>query len=160
LWSGIIGFSMFGGLLLGVILVCTWADRSAPLWPVFLVGGFVVVWATVPNVICVRELVRRGAWVPPGTARHPILMAIALTALLLALGVAVDVAAVGVGPLLELERVGSPIRVGASICAVGFAFLGLIRLVVLAGRRLARTPPGPKGRGTTAPSPSAGCPPE
>jgi hypothetical protein len=160
LWSGIVGFSIFGGLFLGVILVGAWSDPSAPSCPLFLVGGFVVVWATVPNVVYVRELVRRGAWVPPGTARHPTPMAVALSALLLAVGVACDVAAVGIAQLFEDALVGSPARVGAIIGAVGFAALGLVRLIILIWRRSGRTPPRLAGRGTSGPSPAADRPPE
>jgi hypothetical protein len=160
LWSGIVGFSTFGGVFLGVILVGALSDPSAPSWPLLLVGGFVVVWATVPNVVYIRELVRRGAWVPPGTARYPTPMAVALSALLLAVGVAWDVAVVGIAQLFEPALVGPPARVGAIIGAVGFAALGLIRLIVLIWRRSGRTPPGSADRGTTGPSPAAERPPE
>lgn len=154
LWSVIIGFSIFGGLFLGVTLACTWANRSASFWPAFLVGGFVVVWAIVPSVVCARELVRRGVWVPPGMARHPILMAVALSVLLMALGVAVDVAAIGLGPLIVWE--GSPALTGASFGGLGFAVIGFVYLV----RRLVRKPPAAKGSAATEQSPPAGRSPE
>jgi hypothetical protein len=158
LWSGVIGFSIFGGLFLGEILVGTRADSSAPFWPTVLVGGFVAVSASVLNVVYVRELVRRGARVPPGTVRHPVLMTLAQTVLLLALGVAVDVAFVGIALLLERQRVNSPALVGVVFGAVIFASFGLIRFIILIGRRWARTSPGPEGSGTPAPRPPADPP--
>jgi hypothetical protein len=150
LWEGIGGFSLFGGLLLGLTLTGLWSGRAASFWPLLLVGGFVVLWATVPNVIYVRELVRRGAWVPPGTARHP-------TVMLLAVGVVVVGVAVGLAQVIDLDGV-PPAVVAVTIGAVGFAALGLARLVVLAARRSGRVPPRAAGNGTPGPGPAADPP--
>jgi hypothetical protein len=91
LWFGIFGFPTFAGFLLGVPLMGTpEGGEWARFWVVLVIGGFLAVWATVPNVVYLSELSRRRVWVPPGTARHPILLAIALTVLLLAAGVAID----------------------------------------------------------------------
>jgi hypothetical protein len=155
LWEGMVGFSLFGGLLLGLTLIGLWSGRAAPFWPL-LVGGCTVLWATVPNVISVRELVRRGAWVPPGTARHPTVMAVAWSALLLAVGVAVVGVIVGLAQVIDLDGV-PPAVVGVTVAAMGFAALGLARLVVPAARGSGRVPPGAAG-GTLGPGPAADPP--
>jgi hypothetical protein len=82
LWAMIIGPAVFGGLALYGPL---WGD----FW--FTLGGiaFLGLWAFAINRPFLRELARRGEWVPPGTVRRPVLAAIALTALLAAVVVAV-----------------------------------------------------------------------
>src|SRR5262245_32413262 len=88
LWSAIISFPIFGGFFLGVTLGVTLMGTPIDgegdrFWIVLVVGGFLGVCSTVLSVVYLSELARRSVWVPPGTARLPILVAIPLTVLLL-----------------------------------------------------------------------------
>jgi hypothetical protein len=65
-------------------------------------GGFFGALATAVAASSVSELVRRGAWVPPGTAGHPALVAVVLVALIMAAVVAVTLSALWVARLLKL----------------------------------------------------------
>jgi hypothetical protein len=51
-----------------------------------MLGGiaFVGIWAIAMSQPFLEEVSRRGGWVPPGTARYPVLVATVLTALLTA----------------------------------------------------------------------------
>jgi hypothetical protein len=91
LWVVIIGPPLFVGLFVCLPLVATPREGSAWNGSWEILGGitFLGLWATTTSSRLLRELVRRREWVPPGTARHPILVAIALTALLAAAVVAV-----------------------------------------------------------------------
>jgi hypothetical protein len=97
LWAMIIGPPVIGGLALYGPL---WGD----FW--FTLGGiaFLGIWAVAMNSPFLRELAHRGKWVPPGTARHPVLVAIALTALLAAVVVA------GLLTLVWVERLSGLAR--------------------------------------------------
>jgi hypothetical protein len=79
-----------------------------PFWGnVWLVLGgiaFLGIWAIATSNPFLRELARRGEWVPPGTARHPALVTTALTALLAAAVVAVLLTLVWVERLSGLAR--------------------------------------------------------
>ena len=158
LWSGMIGFPLFGGLLLGVMLVCTLeGSQSPPFWVVFLRGGFLGVWATAVPVVHVRELVRRRAWVPPGTTGCPILMGIAVAVLLMAVGIAVAFAVFWIFSGLEITGVPQAAVVGGLVGGlVAAVFVSLERI----GQRLARKPPASEGNGAAEPSPPAERPPE
>jgi hypothetical protein len=82
LWALIIGLAVVFGLAI-----------YGPFWgnPWLILGdiAFLGIWAVAISKPFMSELARRGDWVPPGTARHPVLVAIALTALLAAAVVAV-----------------------------------------------------------------------
>jgi hypothetical protein len=146
LWFGIFAFPTFGGFLLGVPLVGTpTSGEWARFWAVLVIGGFLAVWATVPNVVYLSELARRRVWVPPGTARHPILVASALTVLLLAAGVAIDFVGIWVTELAFGLAMPAWL-IGAFIGGlVGALFVSFDRI----GRRLARKPPVSEGNGST-----------
>ncbi len=153
LWGAIIAFPTFGGLLLGVTLVGTpKGGEWARFWVVLVVGGFLGACATVLGAVYLSELARRRVWVPPGTARHPILIAVALSALLMAAGVAIDLAGIWISSL------GMPAVLQGALVGglVGAIFVTFDRI----GRRLARKPPAPEGDGATEPSPPADRPPE
>ena len=158
LWSGMIGFAFFGGLLLGIILVLTLeAGEAPPLWVVFLGGGFLAVWATAAPVVHMRELVRRRAWVPPGTTRCPILMGIAVSILLMAVGIAIDFVGFWIFSGLEITGVPQAAVVGGLVGGlVAAVFVSLERI----GQRLARKPPASEGNGAAEPSPPVERPPE
>ena len=158
LWSGMIGFAFFGGLLLGIILVLTLeAGEAPPLWVVFLGGGFLAVWATAAPVVHMRELVRRRAWVPPGTTRCPILMGIAVSMLLMAVGIAIDFVGIWIFSGLEITGVPQAAVVGGLVGGlVAAVFVSLERI----GQRLARKPPASEGNGAAEPSPPVERPPE
>jgi hypothetical protein len=133
-----IGFPLFGGLLLGVMLVCTLeGGQSPPFWVVFLACGFLGVWATAVPVVHMRELVRRGAWVPPGTNGRPILLGIAVSILLMAMGIAIDFAVFWVFSGLEITSVPQAAVVGGLVGGlVAVVFVSLERI----GQQLARKP--------------------
>jgi hypothetical protein len=150
LWSAIISFPIFGGLFvgvtLGVTLMGTPKDGEGDrFWIVLVVGGFLGVWATVPNVVYLSELARRRVWVPPGTARHPILVAIPLTVLLLAAGVTVVFAGISISRLAMPAVLRWALQGGL----LGAAILLIIRIP----ERLARKLPVSEGNGATEPTP-------
>jgi hypothetical protein len=97
LWAVIIGPAVVVGLAI-----------YGPFWGDFwlILGGiaFLGIWAVAMSNPFLRELASRGRWVPPGTARHPALVAIALTALLAAAVVAVLLTLVWVERLSGLAR--------------------------------------------------------
>jgi hypothetical protein len=90
LWVGTIGFPAFGGLFLAAPLVGTPVDGSwwGTLGAELLFGGIFSFAGVLLGVPRLAELARRGAWVPPGTARHPVRVAIALAVLSMAAAVA------------------------------------------------------------------------
>jgi hypothetical protein len=85
LWVSIIVFPVFAGTVAGVPLAGTDPEGSA--WRTFLamllVGGFMTLLGLLMGVPRLEELRRRGAWVPPGTDRHPVLVAVALALLIM-----------------------------------------------------------------------------
>jgi len=97
LWAMIIGPAVLVGL---AIYGPFWADS----W--LILGGivFLGIWAVAMSNPFLRELTRRGEWVPPGTARHPALVAIVLTALLAAAVVATLLTLVWVERLSGLAK--------------------------------------------------------
>jgi hypothetical protein len=160
LWSAIIEQPIFGGVLLGLMLYVMLegtprAGHGTPFWQLLLVGGFLGVWATLVPIFYLRELVRRRAWVPPGAARFPLLVAFGLSALLMTVGVASFFAVIGimgplVGQLLVLES--SPLMIGVSICGLGFTMIGIVYLVK---RLIARISPATVQAGAREPNPPA-----
>jgi hypothetical protein len=85
LWVSIIAFPVFGGLLASVPLMVT--DGEGGVWGTFgvvlLIGGFIMLMALCLGVPRLEELHRRGAWVPPGTDRRPVLVTVALALLIM-----------------------------------------------------------------------------
>jgi hypothetical protein len=85
LWLGILVFPVFGGMIASVPLVGS--DPEGGAWRTFLavllVGGLATLLELIVGVPRLEELRRRGAWVPPGTDRHPLLVAVALTLLIM-----------------------------------------------------------------------------
>jgi hypothetical protein len=69
-----------------------------------VVGGFFTFVGLFLGVPRLEELRHRGAWVPPGTDRHPALVAVALTLLSMAAVVAITLILIWVGPLFGLVR--------------------------------------------------------
>jgi hypothetical protein len=86
LWMPILGWPVFGGLFLSVPFVGTPTEDSllGTFGVVLVVGGFFGFTAMLLSVPRLEELVRRDAWVPPGTAAHPIPVAVALAWLVMA----------------------------------------------------------------------------
>jgi hypothetical protein len=98
LWLVMIGPPVFAALILCLPLMGT-AGKGGPWGDVvvlLIVAAVLVIWAAKVSPPCLRELVRRGEWVPPGTAEHPYRVALVLTALLMATVVAVMFAGVWV----------------------------------------------------------------
>jgi hypothetical protein len=85
LWVTIVTVPVFGGMLVNVPFACT--DLEGGAWGMFLavlvVVGFSTLGALVMGVPRLEELHRRGAWVPPGTGRRPVLVTIALALLIM-----------------------------------------------------------------------------
>lgn len=86
LWVPILAFPIFGGLFATVPLVGTPAEDNllSPFWIVVVIYaffGFSTLMLALPRF---EELVRREAWVPPGTAAYPAPVALALCALVMA----------------------------------------------------------------------------
>ena len=144
--------------MLGVMLVCTLeGSQSPPFWVVFLGSGFLGVLATAVPVVHVRELVRRRAWVPPVTTGHPILMGIAVSVLLMAVGIAVAFAVFWVFSGLVITGVPQAAVVGGLVGGlVAAVFVSLERI----GQRLARKPPASEGNDAAEANPPAERPPE
>jgi hypothetical protein len=91
LWVAMIFPPYFAGIILCIPLMGTPVDGS-PWGNVVLllfVGAVFVIWARVVSPPRLRELARRGEWVPAGTMTHPYWVAFALTALNMAAVVAV-----------------------------------------------------------------------
>ncbi len=148
LWMGIMAFPTFGGLLLGVTLVGTpTGGEWARFWAVLVFGGFLGACATVLSAVHLSELARRREWVPPGTTRHPILVAVALALLFMAAGVALDFAGIWVSGL-GMPAVLQGALAGGLAAAV---FVSFDRI----GRRLTRKPPVSEGNGAGEPCPPA-----
>jgi hypothetical protein len=85
LWVSIIAFPVFGGLLATVPLMVT--DGEGGVWGTFgvmlLIGGFSALMALCLGVPRLEELHRRGAWVPRGTDRRPVMVTVALALLIM-----------------------------------------------------------------------------
>jgi hypothetical protein len=104
LWLAIAFFSVVAGMTLCAPLLGTFPEGKE--WhrfgALFTLGGFFGAIATAVGVSHLLELLRRGAWVPPGTARHPVLVAISLVVLLAAPTVAFMLTVAWVLERLEL----------------------------------------------------------
>ena len=76
-----------------------------PAWSVWALRAFIALFfgsfGSVTAAMCFRELRRRGAWVPPGVARHPWLAPAGYVAALLPIS-----AAVITGFVAGVERYG------------------------------------------------------
>jgi hypothetical protein len=83
LWIAIIVMPVFGGMIASVPLACREGGSWGSLLVVLLLGGFFMIGALVMGVPRLEELRRRGVWVPPGTDRRPVLVAVALALLLM-----------------------------------------------------------------------------
>src|SRR5262249_27670845 len=101
LWVGILGVPVFGSFFVAVPVLGTpvggWWGRTF-LVGVCLVGVFTLA-GVLGGVPRLKELRRRGAWVPPGMARQPVLVSIVLALLVLAACVADIFALAGVAKL-------------------------------------------------------------
>ena len=74
LWAVIIFVSVIAGMASCAPILGTFPEGQEwkRLGALLTVGGFFGAIAPVVGVFHLSELVRRGAWVPPGTARHPL----------------------------------------------------------------------------------------
>jgi hypothetical protein len=104
LWEPMIFLPTFGGMLVSAPLldIATHGQEWTRVVMALLAGGFVGTLAVVTATPRLLELHRRGGWVPPGTARHPVRVAAALATLLMAAGGGVTFALVGVARLSGL----------------------------------------------------------
>jgi hypothetical protein len=86
LWAPILVIPMFGGLFVSIPLVGTPAEDNllSTFWIVVILCAFFSFGALILSVPRLEELVRREAWVPPGTAAHPVPVALALCAVVMA----------------------------------------------------------------------------
>jgi formate hydrogenlyase subunit 3/multisubunit Na+/H+ antiporter MnhD subunit len=94
LWAFIVVPPFFGVVGIGLPLTSTSVDGDE--WgKVGLILGslaFLGIWVTAISKPLLKELARRGEWVPPGTTRYPVLVALAIPVLILAaLGAVVGV---------------------------------------------------------------------
>jgi hypothetical protein len=157
LWVGIIGFPAFGSFFVAVPLVGTPVSGSwSRLWIVLFLGGFFTLTGVLLGVPRLKELRRRGAWVPPGVTWQPVLVSIVLVLLIMAAGVACIFTGGGVSELAVAagmrESLAGGLGAAVTLLLAGGAGSGLWRLV--------RNPPPPEGNGSTEPSPPAERPPE
>jgi hypothetical protein len=104
LWAVLFAFSTFAGLAFCAPLAGKFAEgeEGNRLLAQLVVGGFFGALATAIAVSSLSEMVRRGAWVPPGTARHTVLVAIMLVAPIMAAVVALMLSGLWVLRLLRL----------------------------------------------------------
>ncbi len=103
LWGGVVALPVLGGVLVGATLLGT--PRPGGLMPgwaaTLLMAGFVGLLGYVLAGPRLAELSRRGAWVPPGRASRPTLVAAGVSAALVVAG-----AALLVGTALVSEWLG------------------------------------------------------
>ena len=151
LWVPIVFAPTFGSLFVAVPLTVDTGSWWNTLGLVLLFGGFFTLAGVLAAVRGLPELRRRGAWVPPGVARQPVLVSIVLVLLIMTVGVAYAVIAYWV---MELAMVAGLRGVFAGVLApvVFFSLVGVTGLVL---RQLARKPPTSEGNATTEPSPPA-----
>ncbi|MGL4423648.1 MAG: hypothetical protein ACRCZF_23530, partial [Gemmataceae bacterium] len=88
LWGGIAALPIFGGVLVGATLVGTPRPGSLlPGWAAtLLVAAFVWFLGWLLARRRLRELNRRGVWVPPGTVTRPAWAAAGVAAVMVAFG--------------------------------------------------------------------------
>jgi hypothetical protein len=83
-WGFILPFQLIGGLAVSWLAVAPSDGNDWGQFPsVLLAAGVFGTVATVMSVLILKGLARRGEWVPPGTAEHPVRVAIAMTVLLM-----------------------------------------------------------------------------
>jgi hypothetical protein len=159
LWIAIAAIPVFLSFFVALPFLAT-AGHSwlgpfwGPFWLALVWFGFFTVQGVFGIPPRLKELCRRGAWVPPGTARRPVLASIVLELLIIAAGVANIFAMAGVSSL----AVAAGMRESFAGVLGCFFSLSLAGAAIVALRRLARKPPGPEG--TTGPSPPSDRPPE
>jgi hypothetical protein len=159
LWVGIICFPAFGSFFVAVPLVLgtpVGGSWRSTLWIVLLFGGFFTLAGVLLGVPRLKELCRRGTWVPPGVARQPILVSIVLVLLIMAAGVACSFT----GSWVSQVAVAAGLREALAGFLASAVIGSLIAVAVFVLRRLVRQPLGSEGNGTTEPSPPAERPPE
>ncbi len=89
MWATILAVPVFGGMLVSVpFAVAGEGGAWGTVLAVLVVGGFFTLAALVLGTPRLEELHRRGAWVPPGTDRRPVLVTVALALLVMAAAVA------------------------------------------------------------------------
>jgi hypothetical protein len=158
LWVAIVAVPGFGSFFVAVPLLGTPVNGSR--WSVlWIVPLFIACFTLVGVVVCVphlKELRRRGAWVPPGVTRRPVLGSIVLVLLILAAGVVFILTGMGVAKL----AVAAGMRESFAGVLGSIVIFSLAGVAVFVLRRWARKPPGPEGNGTTEPGPRADRPPE
>jgi len=156
LWVPILFAPTFGSLFVAVPLTVDTGSWWSTLGLVLLFGGFFTLAGVLAAVRGLPELRRRGAWVPPGVARQPVLVSIVLVLLIMTAGVAYALAAFWV---MELAMAAGLRGVFAGVLApvVFFSLVGVTGLVL---RRMARKPPTSEGNAATEPGPPAKRPPE
>jgi hypothetical protein len=81
LWVYTITPAVFGGIFVSVPF--TGEDLWGKFLAVLVSGGFFTLAALILGVPRLEELRRRGAWVPPGTQRRPVLVTLALALLIM-----------------------------------------------------------------------------
>jgi hypothetical protein len=147
LWVGILGFPAFGSLFVAVPMIGTPTDGSrwTTFWAVSLFVGFFLLAGVLLGVPRLKELRRRREWVPPGTARRPVLVSTIMVLLILAAGAFYMIAGGWVGELAVAAGLGA-LYAGLLGSAIAASLAGL---TVLAVRRWARRAPGAESNGTT-----------
>jgi hypothetical protein len=148
LWAGVFAIPAFGSFFLAVPLMGTPVDRSWSWWNTLglelLFIGFFTLGGVLGGVSRLNELHRRGAWVPRGTARRPVLVSLVLVFLTLATGVAFIFVGFGVSSL----AVAAGLRESWAGGLGGAVSLSLVGGAILALRRLARKPPASEDTST------------
>lgn len=83
-WALAIAPPFFALLAIGLPLTSTPenGDEWGKAGLIFGSLAFLVIWTIVVSRPLLKDLARRGAWVPPGTARHPVLVAFAIPILI------------------------------------------------------------------------------
>jgi hypothetical protein len=90
-WALIVAPLFFGVVAVALPLTSTPVEGDEGGKAGFILGSlaFLGIWATAVSRPLLKELARRGEWVPPGTARCPVLVALAIPVLIHAVGGAV-----------------------------------------------------------------------
>jgi hypothetical protein len=103
LWAFIVAPPFFAVLGVGLALTSISVDGPGGRVGLLLASlAFLGIWATAVSRPLLKELARRGEWVPPGTARQPVLVALAIPVLIHAVGGAVMSVMIWVMRLCEL----------------------------------------------------------
>jgi hypothetical protein len=155
LWAPIVFAPTFGSLFVAVPLTADTGSWWSTLGLVLLFGGFFTLAGALAAVRGLPELRRRGAWVPPGVARQPVLVSIVLVLLIMTVGVAYALTAFWVMELAMAAGLRG-LLAGLLSPVVFFSLVGVTGFVLW---RWARKFPTSKGNGTTEPGPPAERPP-